>query len=126
MDELAKGTEGFSGSDIANMVNDAVMEPVRELESCISWVNIRESETALLDIGFHAPPSLVYAPASYLSSKSETVDASIYDIPQSQLCAARAVRMSDFRATLTRVKPSLSAEDVRAFDMFTANYGVKG
>lgn len=33
-DELAKKTEGYSGSDISNMVKQALMIPVKRLQKC--------------------------------------------------------------------------------------------
>ena len=36
-DTLAENTAGFSGSDIATCTADAVLEPVRELETCKYW-----------------------------------------------------------------------------------------
>ena len=35
--ELASATEGYSGSDIANIVADSLMEPVREMETAKYW-----------------------------------------------------------------------------------------
>ena len=34
---LAECTNGFSGSDIATCTADAVLQPVRELETCKFW-----------------------------------------------------------------------------------------
>lgn len=36
-DSLVQKTEGFSGSDIATCTADAVLQPIRELESCKCW-----------------------------------------------------------------------------------------
>lgn len=35
--ELANLTDGYSGSDIANLVNDALMSPVRSLDKVKVW-----------------------------------------------------------------------------------------
>jgi len=36
-DNLVEKTEGFSGSDIATCTADAVLQPIRELESSKYW-----------------------------------------------------------------------------------------
>ena len=36
-DNLVQKTEGFSGSDIATCTADAVLQPIRELESSKYW-----------------------------------------------------------------------------------------
>ena len=36
-DKLVQKTEGFSGSDIATCTADAVLQPIRELESAEYW-----------------------------------------------------------------------------------------
>lgn len=38
MFELANLTDGYSGSDLSNMVNDALMSPVRQLNTTNVWV----------------------------------------------------------------------------------------
>lgn len=37
INELAGLTEGYSGSDIANLTNDALMTPVRTLDKVRVW-----------------------------------------------------------------------------------------
>jgi vacuolar protein-sorting-associated protein 4 len=37
---LASKTEGYSGSDLCIIANDALMQPVRELETCKLWKKI--------------------------------------------------------------------------------------
>lgn len=43
MNELGKLTEGYSGSDISNMANDALMAPVRNLDKTKTWVEVNDS-----------------------------------------------------------------------------------
>jgi len=40
MQELAELTDGYSGSDIANLTNDALMAPVRNLEKVRLWEEV--------------------------------------------------------------------------------------
>ena len=41
MDELANRTDGFSGSDVSILVRDALMQPVRKVQSATHFKKVR-------------------------------------------------------------------------------------
>ena len=59
-ERLLDRTEGFSGSDLADLVKNALYQPIRELTTATYWRPVeRESRAPLLPIAKLAP-----APAS--------------------------------------------------------------
>jgi vacuolar protein-sorting-associated protein 4 len=50
---LAAKTEGFSGSDIASCVSDAMFEPLRELRDAHFWEITTGIELRFIELGVH-------------------------------------------------------------------------
>ena len=47
-EELVIKTEGYSGSDISTVISDALLEPVRELESAQYWKPVQGEITIIV------------------------------------------------------------------------------
>ena len=107
LDELAKATEGYSGSDISNLVKGALMEPVRV---CHKATHFRLEGNK-------------YTPCA--PSHAEATEMSIMQVPKG-LLKSPDVQADDFFRILDEFKPSVSAEDLKKHQRFTQDYGVEG
>eukprot|EP00049_Salpingoeca_infusionum_P011830 m.208122 g.208122 ORF g.208122 m.208122 type:complete len:464 (+) comp15038_c2_seq8:288-1679(+) len=103
LEELGKETDGYSGSDIANIVADGVMEPVRELQMATHW----QCRTD----GTHC----AWEPCD--PSASGAFQGSLNDIPQEEV-ATRKVHLSDMTKALRAVQPTVSQEQLMRFQQY--------
>jgi len=105
--QLAGLTEGFSGSDISVAVRDALMEPVRTLQSA---THFRRHE------GMWTPCSPGYAGATEMT---------LMDVKPDELLPPE-VTMNDFLKVLRNARPTVSVKDLERYTQFTAEFGQEG
>jgi vacuolar protein-sorting-associated protein 4 len=105
---LAEECEGFSGADINIAVREALLEPVRRVQTATHFRMVTK------DGGRFWEPCAGGAPGAE--------EKSLMDIP-SEMIAAPAATLSDFRAAFGKVKPSVGPEDLAGHDKFTEEFG---
>jgi len=105
---LARETEGYSGSDISVIVNDAFMEPIRELEEAVLWKEILVNE------------KLLYIPSN---QKEGSISLKLSDIPPEKISNPRSVNMIDLMNSIRINSPSNQTEDMEKFSEFTKKFG---
>eukprot|EP00297_Palpitomonas_bilix_P005985 CAMPEP_0113888584 /NCGR_PEP_ID=MMETSP0780_2-20120614/12949_1 /TAXON_ID=652834 /ORGANISM="Palpitomonas bilix" /LENGTH=434 /DNA_ID=CAMNT_0000877441 /DNA_START=52 /DNA_END=1356 /DNA_ORIENTATION=+ /assembly_acc=CAM_ASM_000599 len=111
LDEIASKTDGYSGSDITNLVQDAIMGPVRRLQRATHFKQIavdgKQKWTAC-------------SPGERGAEEKE-----LMQIPADELEVPK-VAMEDFLAALETTRPSVAAGDLAQFEEWTSKYGMDG
>ncbi|ORM41374.1 Glucose-6-phosphate isomerase [Babesia sp. Xinjiang] len=110
LDDLAKQTEGYSGSDLNIVVRDARMQPLRKCKDATHFKKVvRASET-------------YYTPCASDKSKRKC---GVMSIEPNKLVLPAVTRM-DFISILSRSKPSVATEDLASYVEWTEKYGQQG
>ncbi|XP_064388437.1 vacuolar protein sorting-associated protein 4A-like isoform X2 [Halichondria panicea] len=126
-DTLLCQTDGFSGSDIATCVADALMEPVRELEHTTHWKLTTPTNKSYSEGGeLSSPPSgcgPVYVPCDPVDVGAEAL--SISDLLPQQVCP-RPVCLLDLLKALERSHRTVSPEALERYQQFTLKFGQSG
>ncbi|KAK2178596.1 hypothetical protein NP493_538g04028 [Ridgeia piscesae] len=105
---LAERTDGYSGSDIATFVADALIQPVRHLQTAEYWKYTSDGKVCLCEKD---------CPGAF--------QALISDLPPDDVLA-RDVNIEDFIQSLTTNKSTVAACELEKFDNFTNTYGQAG
>ncbi|XP_013386414.1 vacuolar protein sorting-associated protein 4B-like [Lingula anatina] len=105
---LAQKTEGFSGSDLATLVNAALFEPVRDLQGTDSWIQTPDG----LFIPCHGDNPL-------------SITANINELPPERV-QVRGVCVQDFLKSLVSNRKTVMQEELIRFAQFTNSFGQHG
>ncbi|XP_048746161.2 uncharacterized protein LOC125658785, partial [Ostrea edulis] len=104
---LGDQTQGYSGSDLANLTLESLFCPIRELQNSKRWkqkddwfVPCKEGEEA-------------------------DVKASIVDLPPQKVCP-REVTVDDFLSALKTHRKTVTQEEIQKFKNFTKSMGEQG
>uniref|UniRef100_A0A183J4L7 VPS4A protein n=1 Tax=Soboliphyme baturini TaxID=241478 RepID=A0A183J4L7_9BILA len=116
---LAEKTEGYSGADISVVVRDALMQPVRKVQTAThfkrvsgpSRKNPEVIENDLLTPCSPGDPNAI--PMSWL------------EVPSDKLLEP-VVSMSDMLRSLANSKPTVNEEDLGKLRKFTEDFGQEG
>eukprot|EP01116_Phalansterium_solitarium_P004935 TRINITY_DN16168_c0_g1_i1.p1 TRINITY_DN16168_c0_g1~~TRINITY_DN16168_c0_g1_i1.p1 ORF type:complete len:437 (+),score=126.35 TRINITY_DN16168_c0_g1_i1:116-1426(+) len=116
---LGELTEGFSGADIAILVRDAMMQPVRAVQSATHFKRIsapdRTDSTKILDD--YLTPCSPGDPAA--------IEMTWMDVEGSKL-KEPDVTLQDFMKSLKTIRPSVGSGDIAQHIKFTEDYGQEG
>lgn len=108
---IADRTEGFSGADLGILTRDAIFEPVRKCQKAKTFKKINKDG------------KVMWQPCS--PGDPAAVEKSLMDVKPDELAVPASVR-EDFEIALAKVRPSVSPDDLKAHEEFTANYGMEG
>jgi vacuolar protein-sorting-associated protein 4 len=111
---LAKKTEGYSGSDIAIVVRDALMQPIRKVIGATHFVAVDNPDD---------PTRVKWTPCS--SGRRGAVEKSWVDIESDEL-QEPPLTMKDFETSLASVRPTVTAADIQRHDQWTKESGNDG
>lgn len=121
--ELGKKTAGWSGSDIANAMQDAYMGPVKRAKMAKHFKKVITQQT-LLELAKRRQVVIdgkdFYTPCNENDNGSITM--SWKDIPKNRLKESKCVAEDIFKA-LAKVKPSVSQEDIDKAKEWTEMFG---
>ncbi|KAJ1508084.1 Vacuolar protein sorting-associated protein 4 [Coelomomyces lativittatus] len=112
---LAEKTEGFSGSDLAVVVRDALMQPIRKVQTA----------THFKPVPFSSPKggSVKYTPCSpgdpHAKEKSWT-QLETHELLEPELT------LQDFLKAVAKGRPTVNAEDLQKHVSFTKDFGQEG
>lgn len=118
--ELAKRTEWYSGSDIENVVRNALMECVRTLQVATHFKRVPGPDP-------HDPTRTVnnrLVPCS--PGDPDAFPMSAVEIPEPELLMPMPVTKEDFIKALRTSKPSVNEDDIEQHVKFTADFGQEG
>eukprot|EP01084_Bolivina_argentea_P290674 499352_1 len=101
---MAEKTDGFSGSDISGVVQDALMEPVRTMQTATHFKKCKDPDN-LVDY--------IWLPCTPATSGSKKM--SLMEIPDEEqdFVRAEALKLAHFLRTLRDAKPSVGEEDIK-------------
>lgn len=106
--ELAAMTEGYSGSDIAVAVRDALMQPVRKVQAATHFKRI-------------GPSSLT--PCS--PGDADAMEMTWENVPSDELVVPQ-VSFNDFLRAIRTTKPSVNTADLERQEEWTDQFGSEG
>ena len=107
-DYLADLTEGYSGSDIATLTQEAIYEPLRKCQTANYFKMLNGKY--------------------YVSEQNEpgAIKMTLTDISKPELLVPPEVTKNDFIKALTRIRPTVSLKDLEKQDNFTEEFGQEG
>uniref|UniRef100_A0A914V6R9 AAA+ ATPase domain-containing protein n=1 Tax=Plectus sambesii TaxID=2011161 RepID=A0A914V6R9_9BILA len=117
--ELGAKTEGYSGADISIVVRDALMQPVRQVQSATHFKRISgpsHKDPTIIDHDLLTPCSPGDPGATPMSW---------LDVPSDKL-AEPVVTMKDMLRSLHNSKPTVNAEDLHKLKKFADDFGQDG
>uniref|UniRef100_A0A4D5RAF3 vesicle-fusing ATPase n=1 Tax=Scolopendra viridis TaxID=118503 RepID=A0A4D5RAF3_SCOVI len=117
--ELGRKTDGYSGADISIVVRDALMQPVRKVQTATHFRKVRGPSRA-------DPKVLVddlLTPCS--PGQPGAIEMSWMDVPSDKL-AEPSVCMADMLRSLATSKPTVNEEDLKKLRDFTNDFGQEG
>mmetsp|Transcript_8525 Transcript_8525/g.19621 ORF Transcript_8525/g.19621 Transcript_8525/m.19621 type:complete len:437 (-) Transcript_8525:130-1440(-) len=118
---LGAKTEGYSGSDISVVVRDAIMEPIRKLQTATHFKTCTGLDPVNPESGVQRHDLLT--PCS--PGDPAAVEMTLMTVPPDRL-RPPDVTMSDFCKILARARPSVGQDDLVAYQKFTEEFGQEG
>lgn len=109
---LGQMTDGYSGSDIAVAVKDALMQPVRVIQGATHFKNVSEDSDKIL-----------YTPCS--PGDSGAIEMSWVEIEADEL-KEPDLTIKDFLKAIKTTRPTVNEEDLHKQEQFTSDFGQEG
>ncbi|XP_003224451.1 vacuolar protein sorting-associated protein 4B [Anolis carolinensis] len=116
--ELGKRTDGYSGADISVIVRDALMQPVRKVQSATHFKKVQGPSLA--------DPNVLgelFTPCS--PGEPNAIEMTWMDVPGDKLLEP-VVCMADMLRSLSSTKPTVNEQDLEKLKKFTEDFGQEG
>ncbi|PVF97773.1 putative VPS4-vacuolar sorting protein [Serendipita vermifera] len=118
---LADKTNGYSGSDIAVVVRDALMQPVRKVLSATHFKQVpAPTSEHQLSMGGRWPKWTPCSPGD-----AEAIEKSWSDVESDELLEP-PLRLGDFVRAISQVRPTVTDDDIRKHVEWTNDSGEAG
>ena len=114
LEDLAKNTDGFSGSDISTLTQDAIFEPVRKCQTAEFFKKI----PGINGFQWNYVPCQQNEPGAMRMKMAELPDAKALLPPK--------VIFQDFKEALKRNKATVNQKDLEKQEEFTREFGQEG
>uniref|UniRef100_A0AAY5ERW5 vesicle-fusing ATPase n=1 Tax=Electrophorus electricus TaxID=8005 RepID=A0AAY5ERW5_ELEEL len=117
--QLARSTDGYSGADISIIVRDALMQPVRKVQSATHFKKVRGPS--------RSNPSVMVDDLLTPCSPGDpaAMEMTWMDVPGDKLLEP-IVCMADMLRSLSTTRPTVNAEDLLKVKKFTEDFGQEG
>ncbi|KFZ49886.1 Vacuolar protein sorting-associated protein 4B, partial [Podiceps cristatus] len=116
--ELGKRTDGYSGADISIIVRDALMQPVRKVQSATHFKKVKGPSVSNPDMMVD-----LFTPCS--PGDPEAIEMTWMDVPGDKLLEPH-VSMADMVRSLASTKPTVNEQDLEKLKKFTEDFGQEG
>uniref|UniRef100_UPI001CD83CF1 vacuolar protein sorting-associated protein 4B-like n=1 Tax=Solea senegalensis TaxID=28829 RepID=UPI001CD83CF1 len=116
---LGKKTDGYSGADISVIVRDALMQPVRKVQSATHFKRVRgpsRNDPAMIVEDLLTPCS---------RGDPNAIKMTWMEVPSDKLLEP-VVCTSDMLKSLANTKPTVNKQDLDKLKEFTNNFGQEG
>ncbi|XP_043921190.1 vacuolar protein sorting-associated protein 4B [Protopterus annectens] len=117
--DLGQKTEGYSGADISIIVRDALMQPVRKVQSATHFKKVRGPSLADPNVMVND----LLTPCS--PGDPQAIEMTWIDVPGDKLLEP-IVSMADMLRSLTNTKPTVNEQDLQKLKKFTEDFGQEG
>lgn len=116
---LGKKTDGYSGADISIIVRDALMQPVRKVQSATHFKRVRGPS--------RTDPNIIIDDLLMPCSPGDpnALEMTWIDVPGEKLMEP-VVCMSDMMRSLATTKPTVNEQDLNKLKKFTEDFGQEG
>ena len=111
-DDLAERTEGYSGSDIATLTQDAIYEPIRKCESATHFMRVNKNGKDY------------YIPCS--PSSPGAIQMKMHDMSNPEMLLPPDVCYEDYILALKKIKATVNEKDLEKQEEFTREFGQEG
>ncbi|KAL7984557.1 hypothetical protein Chor_003127 [Crotalus horridus] len=112
--ELGKRTDGYSGADVSVIVRDALMQPVRKVQSATHFKKVKgpslSDPNVLVDL---------FTPCS--PGEPSAIEMTWMDVPGDKL-----LEPADMLRSLANTKPTVNEQDLEKLKKFTEDFGQEG
>ncbi|XP_047442407.1 vacuolar protein sorting-associated protein 4B-like [Mugil cephalus] len=116
---LGRKTDGYSGADVSIIVRDALMQPVRKVQSATHFKKVRGSS-------WNNPGVVVEDMLTPCSPGDPNAMAMTWmEVPGDKLLEP-VVSMADMLRSLTNTKPTVNEQDLEKLQKFTEDFGQEG
>ncbi|RMC16055.1 hypothetical protein DUI87_08264 [Hirundo rustica rustica] len=116
--ELGKRTDGYSGADISIIVRDALMQPVRKVQSATHFKKVKgpsvSNPNMMVDL---------FTPCS--PGDPGAMEMTWMEVPSDKLLEPK-VSMTDMLRSLACTKPTVNEQDLEKLKKFTEDFGQEG
>ncbi|XP_007439838.1 vacuolar protein sorting-associated protein 4B [Python bivittatus] len=116
--ELGKRTDGYSGADISVIVRDALMQPVRKVQSATHFKKVKGPSLSDPDVLVD-----LFTPCS--PGEPSAIEMTWMDVPGDKLLEP-VVSMADMLRSLANTKPTVNEQDLEKLKKFTEDFGQEG
>ncbi|KAA6429996.1 MAG: vacuolar sorting-associated 4-like [Trebouxia sp. A1-2] len=114
-EELGVATEGFSGSDVAVVVKDVLMEPVRLTQDAGFFRTVNKGGKQYLEPCSGGTPGAIETDLNKLADEGKA-----------SMVAPPSITMSMMRKVLEKARPTVSQSDLETYQKFTKEFGEEG
>ena len=114
---LGKNSEGFSGSDIFVVVRDALMQPVRKVQTATHFKQVQRVDERSDQVSLYWTPC---SPGDQGAVEKNWMDVDGHTLLEPELT------LQDFMKSLSKARPSVSEKDITEHRKFTEDFGQEG
>uniref|UniRef100_A0A4W4GJ68 vesicle-fusing ATPase n=1 Tax=Electrophorus electricus TaxID=8005 RepID=A0A4W4GJ68_ELEEL len=114
---LGQKSEGYSGADISVIVRDALMQPIRKVQSATHFKKVRGKPWNGPDVDDLLTPCSPNDP--------NAIEMTWVDVAGDKLLEP-VVSMADMLGSLEKMKPTVNEEDLKKLKKFTEDFGQEG